>query len=319
MTAIETPAESVGIAAPAAARGGGLRRTAVHIVRLTRLRQCAKNLLTVPLALALAPVWTLGALARTGWAVLAFTLSSSMIYILNDIYDRNLDRFHPVKRHRPIASGQVPVAAAALLAAGFGTALLLIVAHVAVAWWPIGAYTVLNVAYTVGLKHVPLLDVSIVAAGFVLRVAQGFAAVDTAASDLLLVAVFSGCLTLVLGKRRHELDIGTTHRPALAGYTVELLDLLLGLTMALTTGAFLIYLDTAAPLGPGREIVFLTSVPLALLGAFRFLQMVLVDRLGGDPVRELLRDRLIICAAAVIGIAVTAALVTAHYPHLLTK
>jgi decaprenyl-phosphate phosphoribosyltransferase len=317
MAAIETPVE-----ATAAAREGGAasRSFVAQLVLLVRPGQWSKNLLAVPLALVDDPTWTLGAVARVGWAILAFTLASSCVYIGNDIADRHLDRQHPVKCRRPIASGRVPVRVAWLVAAVVAGLLATVVAvGPRMPWWPLAAYLVVNVAYSARLKHLPLIDICVVAAGFVLRVMQGYAATGGPMSDPLLTAVFTGCLVLILGKRRHELDVtGAAHRPALAGYNTALADHLLGLNVALTAGAFLLYLAGAAPLGPLRQAVLLVSVPLALLASFRYLQSVLVLRAGGDPLRAVLHDRLIVTNAALIGLALAVALVTAHYPQLTT-
>lgn len=312
MTAIETPVEvGAATAKPAA--------TAVHLIRLVRPRQWVKNLLTVPLALTTAPAWSPAAFARIGWATLAFTLASSIVYIGNDIADRGRDRLHPVKRSRPVASGRVsvPVATGCAVALAGLLAGLVTVAP-AMSWWPLAGYLALNVAYSRWLKHLPLIDICAVSTGFVLRVIQGYDATGGRVSDLLLTAVFTGCLVLVVGKRREELDAaGDHHRPALAGYNLPLADQLLSLNIALTAGALLLFLKTDAPLGGLRQVALLVAVPLGLLSAFRYLQSVLVHHAGGDPIGALLRDRLLLGSATAIGLTVIAALVTARYPHLL--
>jgi decaprenyl-phosphate phosphoribosyltransferase len=163
-----------------------------------------------------------------------------------------------------------------------------------------------------------MLDICVIATGFVLRVLQGYAASGAPPSGLLLTAVFGGCLMLILGKRRHELSCaGAAHRPALAGYNNLLADHLLGLTAALTSTTFLLYLNTDAPLGDWRPVTLAVVVPLGLLAAFRYLQSVLVLQSGGDPVRALLRDRMIVASAVLIGTTLTVAGIGARYPNLL--
>jgi 4-hydroxybenzoate polyprenyltransferase len=271
-----------------------------ELVALSRPLHAMKNLLLVPVALVDAPHWTAGRLGVIGWPVLAFTLAGACVYVGNDIADRDRDRHHPVKRHRPIAAGRISVRAGILYCAAL---LALLGTLVAVApggpYWPVLAYLALNVAYSRGLKHVPLLDIGAVALGFVLRVVQGYVTLGTPVSAWLVVAVFSMCLLLLTGKRRHELiTAGLTHRPALRGYSVELTDQLLPLCGMLSVVAGLTYLATDAPLGAYQQLAVLLSTPFALFVLFRYLQVLVVHRDGGDPVRILLRDK----AMAVAGV-----------------
>lgn len=283
------------------------RRTAARgpspltdLVALSRPAHALKNLLLVPVALLDVPQWTLSGLGTLVWPVLAFSLAGAAVYVGNDIVDRDRDRHHPVKRDRPIAAGRISVRAGVLYCAGL---LALLAALVAFApggpYWPVLAYLVLNVAYSRGLKHVPLLDIGAVALGFVLRATQGYVTLGAPVSAWLLVAVFSTCLLLLVGKRRHELvTAGPAHRPALRGYSVELTDQLLPLCGVLSVVAGLTYLATESPLGDHRQLAVLLSAPIALFVLFRYLQVLVVHREGGDPVRMLLRDR----AMAVAGV-----------------
>jgi decaprenyl-phosphate phosphoribosyltransferase len=271
-----------------------------ELVALSRPLHAMKNLLLVPVALVDAPHWTAGRLGVIGWPVLAFTIAGACVYVGNDIADRDRDRHHPVKRHRPIAAGRISVRAGILYCAAL---LALLGTLVAVApggpYWPVLAYLALNVAYSRGLKHVPLLDIGAVALGFVLRVVQGYVTLDEPISAWLMVAVFSMCLLLLIGKRRHELiTAGLEHRPALRGYSVELTDQLLPLCGMLSVVAGLTYLATDAPLGAYQQLAVLLSTPFALFVLFRYLQVLVVHRDGGDPVRILLRDK----AMAVAGV-----------------
>ena len=283
------------------------RRTAARgqsplteLVALSRPAHALKNLLLVPVALVDVPQWTVGGLGTLVWPVLAFSLAGAAVYVGNDIVDRDRDRHHPVKRDRPIAAGRISVRAGVLYCAAL---LALLAALVAFApggpYWPVLAYLTLNVAYSRGLKHVPLLDIGAVALGFVLRAAQGYVTLGAPVSAWLLVAVFSICLLLLVGKRRHELlTAGPAHRPALRGYSVELTDQLLPLCGVLSVVAGLTYLTTDSPLGDYRQLAVLLSAPIALFVLFRYLQVLVVHREGGDPVRMLLRDR----AMAVAGV-----------------
>lgn len=293
---------------PTAARS--LVRTGADLLTLARPPQWPKNLLVVPLALAGTPPWTAAALLRTGWAVVLFCLASSLVYVVNDISDRELDRAHPRKRHRPVAQGRVPVPGAWLYAAGIAVLLAAAVAvGPAIPWWPLAAYVALNLAYSRWLKHVPLLDIYLVAAGFGLRVLLGYGAAGGRVSGWLLIAVLTACLVLAAGKRRHELvTAGPGHRPALRGYSVALTDQLLAVNAILAVLTFLLYLRFDAPVGTHQDTLLMVAAPLALFGVFRYLQAVLVRQRGGDPVRTLLRDKLILADAALLAAAVGLAL-----------
>lgn len=311
MTATEVVPADVTDGPPRVARRG--MRVAADLIRLARPAQWSKNILVIPLALASAPEWTAGAVLRTAWAVVVFCLASSLVYVVNDISDHALDRDHPVKRLRPIAQGRVSLPAARVFAAGIAAVLCVAVAAgPALPWWPLYAYVALNFAYSRWLKHVPLLDVCVVAAGFGLRVTQGHGATGGAVSGWLLVAVLTACLVVLVGKRRHELaTAGVAHRPALRGYNVAFADQLLAVNAILAVLTFLLYLRFDAPVGGYQNSLSAVAAPLVLFGVFRYLQSVLVARRGGDPVRTLLRDRLIVADAVLLTIAVVVALVAA--------
>ncbi|MBT2489839.1 UbiA prenyltransferase family protein [Streptomyces sp. ISL-96] len=276
--------------------------------------QWPKNLLVVPLALLDAQVAPPGLLTRTAWAVLLFILASSMVYVLNDLCDRNRDRVHPTKRHRVIASGRVGVPTAI----AFGGALGLLLAGAAVYgpvddWWPIAVYLALNLAYSRGLKHVPLLDVFVVATGFALRVVQGHLAGGTQIRSWLLVSVFSLCLVFVLGKRRHEmLAGGVSHRPSLRGYSVQYLDHLIGLCASVTVVAFLFHLQQSVG-NPYADLAVLGSAPFALFAMARYLQLLHVNGGGGEPTRILLRDRAMVVNSLLWGLLLGGTLLATHH------
>ncbi|MCT9929885.1 UbiA prenyltransferase family protein [Planotetraspora sp. A-T 1434] len=309
----ESTAESA-VEKPASARP----RTVAALVALIRPLHSAKSLLLVPIALVDTGGWTLPALGRIGWAIAAFVLAGACVYVGNDIVDRHRDRLHPVKCHRPIAAGHVPVRVA-LVYLAFLLAVLCGVIGFGPGrpYWPVLAYLVLNVAYSRVLKHIPLIDVGAVALGFALRVIQGYLAIGERISGWLVVAVFSLSLLLVIGKRRQELvESGPAHRPALRGYSVELADHLLQLTCVLSAIAGLIYVRTEAPLGPYGQAAMLLSTPLALFALFRYLKVVLVDGGGGDPVRGLLRDRGIAATGVALAIVLGVTTVLARHPAL---
>jgi len=282
------------------------------LLTLLRPRQWAKNA-AVALALLDSPRWSAAVVLRTGWATLLFTLASGLVYVTNDIADRGLDRNHPVKRHRPIASGRFGLRWALLYACAL--AALLVTAAVAgprMALWPLAGYIVMNLAYSRALKHVPIVDIYVVSAGFVLRLLQGYAGTGGHVSGWLAAAVLAACLALVLGKRRQELAAGTAYRPALSGYNLVLTDHLLASCATLAVTAFLLYIRTDAPVGTYHAVLLAVAAPLSLFGMFRYLQAVLVHGLGADPVATLLRDRLILAAAGLLAAAVLVAAALSH-------
>jgi 4-hydroxybenzoate polyprenyltransferase len=167
-------------------------------------------------------------------------------------------------------------------------------------YWPVLTYLALNVAYTGFLKHIPLVDVGAVALGFVLRVVQGYVVLGLLLPGWLVVAVLSMSLLLLIGKRRNELLVtGAAHRPALRGYSIELVDQLLSLTGVLAVVAGLLHLATEAPFGDHRDTAVLLSALFALFSLFRYVQVLLVAGGGGDPVRSVLHDRVLVGACLV--------------------
>ncbi|MEU5721998.1 UbiA prenyltransferase family protein [Micromonospora sp. NPDC047738] len=272
-----------------ASRVGTLAGT---LLRLARPGQWPKNVLVICLPLLDPLSWNRGALVNLVGAVVAFTLASVLVYVLNDLVDRRRDAHNPDRWHRPLASGRLSPRTAVLFASALAVLLVgVLTLQPAATVWPIAGYLLLNVAYSLGLKHVPLLDVFLVATGFVLRLVHGYLATGAAIPGWLLTAVFTLCLLLTLGKRRQELhSTGADHRPALRGYTVALADQLMQLSATLTAGSYLLYLRDEAPLGAYASTAVVLLTPMAVFGLFRYLQLVLVHNAGGHPVRVLVRD-----------------------------
>jgi decaprenyl-phosphate phosphoribosyltransferase len=289
-------------------------RPGADFLLLLRPLHVAKSLLLVPVALIDTPGWSLPELTRVGWAALTFSLAAASVYIGNDLADRECDRLHPVKSRRPIASGRISVRAGRFSGACLLVALAGLVAFAPGGpYWPVLAYLALNVAYTRFLKRIPLIDVCAVAFGFVLRIVQGYVSLDTRASEWLLVAVFSVSLLMLIGKRRAELlEAGADHRPALRGYSIELTNQLLPLTGVLAVTAGLIYLGTEARFGQYQHIAVLVSAPFGLFALFRYLQVLLVNGGGADPVRALLRDPVMVATVGLWGGSLAATLLLAR-------
>ncbi|GHJ39692.1 decaprenyl-phosphate phosphoribosyltransferase [Streptomyces sp. TS71-3] len=279
----------------------------MDLLALSRPYQWPKNPVAVALALVTMPVWDAATAAGIAWSTGLFVLASVAVYVLNDVLDRHRDGLHPIKRHRPLASGRLRVGTALVFLAAVCA---LFAAGVALAsparCWPVLVYLGLNLAYSLRLKHVPLIDAFCVALGFVLRTLQGYTATGRPASGWLLLSVFTVCLLLVFGKRRHELARSSSaHRPALRGYTVPFLDHLTVISATLATIGYLLCVRTDMALRPGTTTLVLLTAPCAFFAVFRYLQLLVVGQSGGDPVRTLAGDRLLL-ASGLLWAALTA-------------
>ena len=228
-------------------------------------------------------------------AAAAFSLAASAIYVINDLADRERDREHPEKRHRPLASGAISVRQA-LLVCGccLLAALVLALAASTAVLFIVLAYVLLNVAYSMGLKHVVLLDVFIIAAGFMLRILAGTLGVGIAPSHWLLLC--SLMLTLFLGfaKRRAELNAlagcGGSHRQVLDDYGPALLDLLIGICATGVIISYSLYTVSADTVAMHGTTSLIYTVPFVIYGVFRYLFLLLRRGGGGDAASALLHD-----------------------------
>lgn len=222
-----------------------------------------------------------------------FCLLSGAVYTLNDLVDAPADRVHPVKRHRPIASGQVsiPMARAlfvGLLLVAFGGAMLGPPKFIAVAF----AYFALNIAYSFGLKKIAYLDVGCIALGFVLRVLAGGFGTNTPISGYMVACTALLALFLGFGKRRHELAgaKGTKQRAALEAYSPRILTFALATTGIATIVTYLAYtLDHATQRFFQNPYLWATTIH-PLFGVIRFLQLVVSRPKSESPTQEILRD-----------------------------
>jgi 4-hydroxybenzoate polyprenyltransferase len=240
------------------------------------------------------------ALPRVLLAAVIFCAVSSGVYLLNDLHDVAADRTHPTKRLRPIAAGQVSAAAAWTMAVALAAAGLVCGWRLAASFgWLLAGYLLLQVAYTCALKRVALLDVFIIAIGFVLRAIGGALVIDVRISPWLLLCAFLLALFLGLCKRRHEkrlLDVADAqqHREALAAYDARLLDMLISIAASATVVAYALYTlssETVARFGTARLGL---TIPFVLFGIFRYLDLVYRHEQGGRPEKVLLNDRVMI-------------------------
>jgi 4-hydroxybenzoate polyprenyltransferase len=249
------------------------------------------------------------AASRAAAAFGIFCGLSGVVYLINDVRDREADRLHPAKRHRPIASGTVPTGLATGVAVALAVAMLVAAFALGTAFGLVAlSYVVLQIFYSLALKHVVILDVLTIAMGFVLRAAAGAAAVEVAFSNWLLLLTLLGALFLALSKRRAEIvslaDDATGHRRILAEYSPYLLDQMINVVTASTLLAYSLYTvdpETVRRFGTNR---LLWTVVFPLYGIFRYLYLVHQREGGGNPSEALLTDMPLLACVALWGLAV---------------
>ena len=246
---------------------------------------------------------------RVAVAAALFCVISSGVYVLNDIRDAALDRLHPAKKLRPIASGAIPPFAAALLSAG----LLLGGLVGAFVLSPrflgiVGAYVALQVAYSFLLKQIALVDVFVIAAGFVLRALAGAIVMDLVISPWLVLCTLMLALFLGFCKRRHEKTVWDScvkeTRPALAMYDERLLDQLIAITAAATIVSYALYTLSPETVRKFGSSALGFSIPFVIFGVFRYLDLAYRHEQGDKPERVLLTDKPLLVDIVLFALAV---------------
>jgi 4-hydroxybenzoate polyprenyltransferase len=280
-----------------------------YIFKAMRPKQWTKNAFVFAALIFDRKLFDLNSLERTLMTFGLFCLLASSVYLLNDIMDIEADRSHPVKKNRPIASGKLPISLAVIVAI-----LLLAVALVGSYLLFIGTffifliYFVLNLAYSKWLKHIAIIDVLVIAACFVLRVAAGVSVIQVERfSPWLYVVTTLFALYLGFGKRRAELSVlipenTTSHRRVLAGYSIDFIDQLITIVSATTIIAYSLY-TFSAPNLPKNHTMMLT-IPFVLYGIFRYLSLIQINKKGGEPEDLLLNDRPLQITIVLWGLAV---------------
>ncbi len=284
----------------------GFLTTLEGLVQTMRIRQWTKNVVVFAALIFDVKFTRWRPLAGTLAIFSLFCLVSSAVYLLNDLVDREADRAHPDKRHRPLASGRLrpAVAVAAMMA------LLSVSVPAGFALGPAAGailvgYFLLNVAYSFKLKHIVIIDAVVVAAGFVLRVAAGAVVVQVERfSPWLYVCITFLALLIALGKRRHELSSlaaeAGNHRAILDEYTLPFIDQLIGIITAATVVSYSFYTFSAENL-PKNHLMMLT-IPFVVYFLFRYLYLVHVRKLGGAPDELLLKDKPLFITALAWGL-----------------
>ncbi len=251
------------------------------------------------------------ALLRAGIAFAAFCAAASAVYLLNDIRDREEDRRHPQKRHRPLAAGTLSVPTAAAVAVVLGGIAVALAFDLGLGFAAIlGTYLLLNVLYSSVLKHMVILDVMVIALGFVLRVLAGAVAIGAAVSSWLLLCTTFLALFLAFSKRRHELmllaDDAAEQRRVLSHYSPAFLDQMINVVTASSVIAYALYCvapETVAKYGTDKLVM---TVPLVLFGIFRYLYLMYQKPDERNPTEALLSDPPFLINVALWGLVVIA-------------
>ena len=295
-----------------------LVRAARALLAATRPLQWSKNLLVfLPMFFSVNQAWSLddldGALSlglRAAAAFVIFVCLSASVYLINDCVDVERDRAHPRKRRRPVASGRLPVAlaltaAAALTVLGLGAAFLIQPLFGATCL----AYVAIQDAYTVRLKRIALIDVFCVASGFVLRVMAGAAVIEVPVSEWLYICSGLGALFIALSKRRSELAVAgesaSRQRDALGGYTLQMLDQMIGIVAASALVSYALYTFIADNLPDNRAMML--TLPFVGFGLLRYIYLV-HSRDSGENPEEMLVSDVPLVVSVVLWIGVSASI-----------
>ncbi|MEO0895091.1 MAG: UbiA prenyltransferase family protein [Bacteroidota bacterium] len=272
----------------------------ISYIKLLRPHQYVKNLtLFLPaffsLRLLEQEVWL-----RTSAGVLGFSLVASGVYILNDYLDIEADRDHPVKKHRPLAAGEVKKFNAIGIMMGlFGLGIPLFYFLEPYAFYMVSAYAFMNILYSIWLKHIPIIDVSIVALGFIFRIATGafLASPFIPLTSWIVIMIYLGALFIGLAKRREDVKLageGRETRKAIKGYNLEFINAAMVIMASVMIVAYISYtLDKDIQQKFNSEYLYVT-VFFVLLGVLRYLQLTFVEERSGNPTQLFIRDPFLI-------------------------
>lgn len=280
----------------------------MSLLRTMRIRQWTKNALVFFALVFDKQLFNTLAFSQTIAGFFLFCLLSSSVYIFNDLSDIEVDRQHPDKKDRPIASGKLPI----WFAWAFGITLVLLILPLGYLLSPsftmvLLAYLVIMLLYSRWLKHIPILDVLVISAGFVLRVHAGVTLITIERfSPWLYVVTTLGALYLGFGKRRAELALlagnANSHRRVLDGYSIALLDQYILIVSSTTILAYSLY-TFSAPNLPTNHSMMLT-IPFVIYGVFRYLFLLQFKHAGGAPEDVLLSDRPLQITILLWGLAI---------------
>jgi 4-hydroxybenzoate polyprenyltransferase len=285
------------------------RSLALHVLLSLRPAQWSKNLLVFAGLLFGRRLLDPAAVLDAGLAFAVFCGLSGVVYLVNDIADREADQLHPLKSQRPIASGALSVSTATAVALCLGAVCLAVAYVVGPAFLVVATgYLTLQVLYSFVMKNIVIIDVLTIAIGFVLRAVGGAVAVRVEISDWLLVCTILLALFIALAKRRHEIVLlsagAASHRAILGEYSPYLLDQMIGVVTASTLISYVFY-----TISPETQAKFGTTwlgltIPFPLYGIFRYLYLVHQREGGGSPADLLLTDRPLLACVALWALTV---------------
>ena len=266
------------------------------IIKLARPAQWLKNGIMVLALVFAGELNHLPKIELTIIAIAIYCLLSSAVYMFNDLIDIEKDRQHPLKKDRPLAAGRISPGVAV------GLIILLSGGGLVAAWFinmpfflSAIAFLLLNILYTLWLKHIVIIDVMVIALGFVIRAYAGAFAIEVPASTWMLINTLLLALFLGLGKRRHELiyleESAIAHRKTLSKYSPYLLDQLIGVVTPSVVVMYMLYsFSTEVSLKLGTDKLFIT-IPFVVYGIFRYLYLIHRKEQGGSPTHVLINDK----------------------------
>lgn len=274
-----------------------MAKTVYTYLKLLRIHQWVKNLFVF------APIFfsfsflNLEALINALYAFIGFSFIASSIYIINDWKDVELDRQHPTKKERPLASKDISarnafIVCITLLILGFSTYLFILKNDIATIL--LFFYFVLNVFYCLKLKQLSIIDITIVAIGFVIRLFIGSTVTSIALSHWIIILTFLLALLLVVGKRRNDVAIfaetGQEMRKSIIGYNIEFLNTIITSVVTIIIFSYIMYTISSEVILRNGEHLYITSL-FVILGLFRYLQAIFVEKKGDSPTKLVLKDR----------------------------
>jgi len=274
-----------------------------NILKELRIKQYTKNFLVFAAALFAGKLLVADIIFLNVLAFFAFSFTASIVYIINDIMDVEKDRQHPDKCKRPLASGEISIP----FAIGMGVSLFIVVvlmisklnSHFGII---LGIYLMMNLLYSWKLKHVVIVDVMIIAFGFVLRALAGVIATGVGTTSWFILCVFMLSLFLALAKRRHELELFAEdqgrQRKVLQFYSLSLIDQLLTIVTAMAITSYSIFASQADTLSIGGISFMSLTIPMVVYGMFRYLYLVHIKKIGGKP------EDILLCDKHILGVVV---------------
>ena len=268
------------------------------IIKLIRPHQYLKNLfIFLPIFFAL-KITDISLLLKSLLAFLSFSLAASAIYILNDYLDIEEDKRHPIKKNRPLASGEINSKYAIFMMGFFITLSLIIISFISMqTMYIIILYIILNIAYSYKLKHIAIIDIIVISIGFVLRVFAGTYSTGLDTSMWIIVITFLLALFLALAKRRDDVLLfnktGAKMRKVIDGYNLQFVDMAMTLMAGVVIVSYLMYCVSPEVIArTGSNKLYITLI-FVIVGFMRYMQITYVEENSGSPTKILMKDRII--------------------------